>query len=209
MLLKKASGSDKGARIGLHKNVPVGAGLGGGSSDAATVLHTLNQQWQCGFSVRALAALGLTLGADVPLFVHGATAWGEGVGERLRPVTLGESWYVLVFPALQVSTADVFGADGLKRNSPPVTLETYAPDLTRNDCEPVVRQLFPELNEVFDDLSEWGHPRLTGTGSCVFLEFDEKKQADRATHALKCRYNVRAVRGVDHSPLLAKLSGIS
>jgi 4-diphosphocytidyl-2-C-methyl-D-erythritol kinase len=208
-LLQRECACRQGASIKLIKRIPMGAGLGGGSSDAATVLHALNQIWGCGLSVSELAVLAVTLGADVPVFVHGFSAWAEGIGEQLQPFALGETWYVLILPEIQVSTSAVFRDPGLKRDANPVQSSGFMLGNTRNVCEEVVFRLFPELHAIWRDLSAYGTPRLTGTGSCIFLPFAKKNHADSITTELKSRYNVRAVRGVDRSPLLAKLSGVS
>ncbi len=205
-LLKNETGCSNGASITLKKNIPLGSGLGGGSSDAATVLHALNRLWGCGLSREDLLNLGLKLGADVPLFVQGHSAWAEGVGEKLREFKAGDSWYVLVFPGIVVSTAKVFEDPGLKRDSKLIQVAEYSFSSTGNDCEAVVMRLFPVLQEIMQQLSAYGTPRLTGTGSCIFLPVNGKNEANRITMLLKSRYNVRAVRGVDHSPLIAKLS---
>lgn len=205
-LLQAHTGTRAGAEIRVHKRIPLGAGLGGGSSDAATVLCVLNQLWACGLDLAELAELGLQLGADVPLFVHGRTAWGEGRGERLTPMALGEQWYVLALPDLRIPTAEVFGAADLKRDTQPLAPADYRFDQTRNDCEPVVLARHPGLRELVAELSNWGVPRMTGTGSAFFFRVADEAAAQEITHALKSRYNVRAVRGVDVSALSEKLA---
>lgn len=192
----------KGVHIDLTKRIPMGAGLGGGSSDAATVLVALNQLWSCGQTPQQLAEVGLELGADVPVFVHGHSAWAEGRGEKLTPVTLGNRYYVLIFPEFGISTAEVFQHPGLSRNSKPMDLTNTVLQAGRNDCEPVVKRIHPEMKTIMQDLSEWGKPRMSGTGSTIFLTFEAKKAALDAASELKCRYNVRAVAGVDRSRLL-------
>lgn len=206
-LLQRECGCRQGVKISLNKRIPLGAGLGGGSSDAATVLHALNQLWGCGLSVPAMVELGARLGADVPVFVFGHSAWAEGVGEQLQALSTGEPWYVLVFPGIAVSTAKVLADPDLKRDTPPMQPSEFDLASTGNDCTEVVLRLFPALREIMRDLAHWGSPRLTGTGSCIFLPVSGKNQADRITTALESRYTVRAVRGVDHSPLLAKRPG--
>ena len=195
-----------GVHIDLKKNIPVGAGLGGGSSDAATVLVALNKLWCCGLSQHQLAEAGLQLGADVPVFVLGHSAWGQGRGERLQPVTLGPQHYVLVFPPFGISTAQVFQYPGLKRDSLPLEMAKTSMQPGRNDCLAAALELYPELEKIMQDLHAWGQPYLSGTGSTVFLPFDSKMSAINAASKLKCRYNVRAVGGVDRSPLLDRLS---
>lgn len=204
-LLQEASGCRAGARIGVQKCIPAGSGLGGGSSDAATVLRVLNELWGCGLTLAELGRLGLALGADVPVFVHGHSAWGEGIGERLQPVGLGERHYVLLFPGLSISTAEIFADPALRRDAPRLAPGGAVPDSAVNDCEPVVLKRYPELLRSMEDLAEFGRPRLTGTGSCIFLPVNDALAAGRVTSLLKSRYNVRAVRGVDRSPLLQQL----
>lgn len=208
--LQVLCGVGKGAHIDLKKNIPMGAGLGGGSSDAATVLVALNKLWACGLSQSQLADVGLELGADVPVFVHGHSAWAQGRGEDLQPVMLGPGHYVLVFPPFGISTAQVFQYPGLTRDSRPLEMAETAMQNSlkpgRNDCESAALELYPELGKIMRDLQAWGHPRMSGTGSTIFLSFDSEKAAINAASKLKCRYNVRAVGGVDRSPLLARLS---
>ena len=205
-LLKAHCGVEKGVQIELIKRTPMGAGLGGGSSDAATVLCALNRLWSCGLTQPQLGQLGLELGADVPVFVNGYSAWAEGRGEKLQAVALGERYYVLVFPSLGISTADVFGHPMLTRDSKPVKMTTESLQPGRNDCENTVLQMYPELKKVVQDMSVWGHPHMSGTGSTFFLAFDKKKNAKKAASVLECRYNVRRVSGVDRSDLLNRLT---
>lgn len=204
--LQATSGTDKGVHIDLVKNIPTGAGLGGGSSDAATTLVALNQLWSCGLDPHDLETLGLSLGADVPVFVRGQTALAQGRGELLRAVELGERHYVLVFPGSGVSTTEVFRHPDLKRDSGRVALEDLPLSAGRNDCLDVVLRLNPGFRSMLDDMRAWGEPRMSGTGSTFFLQFSDENAANDAASQLKCRYNVRAVGGVDSSPLLKRLS---
>ncbi len=205
-LLKTRLGVQKGVHIELIKRIPMGAGLGGGSSDAATVLLALNQLWSCGITRQHLAELGLELGADVPVFVHGHSAWAEGRGEKLQAVTLGQRYYVLVFPGFSISTADVFCHPQLVRDSKPMDMSLISRRPGRNDCEAVALEMHPELKSIMQDLRAWGQPYMSGTGSTLYLPFDNKKTAISAASELKCRYNVRTVSGVDRSSLLDCLS---
>lgn len=200
-LLQQETASRRGARLRPHKRIPMGAGLGGGSSDAATVLLVLNRLWGCGLEVADLAGLGARLGADVPVFVRGCSALATGVGERLEPVALGSRYYVLVFPGLSVSTRAVFDDPDLPRNSGTIGRSEAVAGGGRNDCEAVVRRRFPRVAEVMDSLARWGRPLLTGTGSTVFLRMASRAQANSAAREIKTLYNVRAVSGVDRSPL--------
>ena len=205
-LLKNRSGVQKGVQIELLKRVPMGAGLGGGSSDAATVLCVLNRLWSCGLTRQQLAELGLELGADVPVFVKGYSAWAEGRGEKLQAVSLQQRYYVLVFPGVSISTADIFRHSLLKRDSKPVQMSPATLQPGRNDCEAIALQMYPELESVKQNMSAWGQPRMSGTGSTFFLSFENKKTAISAASELECRYNVRLVSGVDRSRLVDMLS---
>lgn len=210
--LKAATACAGGAVIEVKKKIPIGAGLGGGSSDAATVLVVLNRLWGCGLESTELADLGLKLGADVPVFVYGRSAMATGVGEVLAPVSLGERHYTLVLPELQVSTARVFADEGLERKSRPISLSEAVAGGGRNDCQPVACAMHPELGELIEYLKDFGAPRMSGTGSAVFLPMPDGEAAKSTAKALlgasardlKCRYNVRAVGGRDRSPLLGK-----
>lgn len=204
-LLQKNTGCRRGAEIGVDKKVPLGSGMGGGSSDAATVLLVLNRLWDCGIGVDDLADLGRGLGADVPVFVRGHSAMAEGVGERLQPVSLGERHYVVLFPGFSISTAEIFSDPDLPRDSKPVSLAEAISGQGGNDCEIVVRKRFPVLAGIMDSLRDWGRPVMTGTGSAIFMAMSDKKSAMSTANALKTLYNVRAVRGVDRSALLERL----
>jgi 4-diphosphocytidyl-2-C-methyl-D-erythritol kinase len=209
-LLQAETGCRQGARIAVDKRIPQGSGLGGASSNAATVLVALNHLWGCGLDTAGLAELGLRLGADVPLFVGGRSAWAEGIGEVLEPVTLGLRYYTLVFPGIHIPTAEVFAAPGLRRDAPTLDLSTeqranrFAE--LGNDCQEVVLDCWPEIRAMVDELAEFGLPRMTGTGSTLFIETGDKNAARRLTSQMKSRYNVRAVGGVDRSLLLDRLS---
>ena len=172
-LLQAASGTTRGAVIHLDKHLPLGGGLGGGSSDAATTLLALNELWGCGLTPEALAALGLKLGADVPVFVRGHAAWAEGVGEELTPAEPPERWVVVLVPAVNVSTAEVFAVYDreldLTPYSPAITIRDFHAGRGRNDLEPVVRRLYPEVDNALKWLGNFGDARMTGSGACVFL----------------------------------------
>lgn len=204
-LLKQASGSPLGADLALTKRIPVGGGLGGGSSDAATTLAALNTLWRTRAAAEDLARLGLVLGADVPVFLFGHNAWAEGVGERLTAVDLPPRWYAIVRPPVAVSTAEVFQAPELTRNSPRTTIRGFLEAGGRNDCEPVVAARYPEVREALDRLGRFGPARLTGTGSCVFAAFDRGGDAEEAIAGLPAGWLGFAVRGLARSPLLDRL----
>lgn len=176
-LLQKQTACPLGAEIGLIKNLPMGAGLGGGSSNAATVLVALNHLWQTGLSLEALAALGLQLGADVPIFVRGFAAFAEGVGEKLTPCEVPEKWYLVLKPNVSISTAVVFNHPDLPRNTPKRPLSELLTCVWSNDCEKIVKDCYPEVEECLAWLLKYAPSRLTGTGACVFAEFEHKDAA--------------------------------
>lgn len=204
--LQAASGARYGARLRIEKVIPMGGGLGGGSSDAATVLLTLNELWETGLDLPQLAAIGADLGADVPVFVHGHSAWAEGIGERLTPLALPPRWFVLVHPGVSVATREVFQAPELTRNSPIITIRGLFEAETRNDCEPVVRARFPAVGEALDWLGRFGAARLTGTGSCVFAAFESAAAAERVAARVPDEWRSWVARGLDRSPLHAALA---
>ena len=214
-LLAEETGSHLGADIAVEKHIPMGAGLGGGSSDAATTLLALDRLWDLDLGTERLAALGLSLGADVPVFVHGVAAWAEGVGERLEPVELETPWYLLIHPGCSVSTASVFASLALTRNSAPLKIRDFLVpgggqmvsmqtilDTTRNDCEPVVRALYPEVDEALRWLSRHGDARMTGTGACVFAPFDDQDRAQACLDALPDGWKGFVTRGLNRSNIL-------
>lgn len=201
LLLQSYTDCSSGAEIRVRKNIPMGAGMGGGSSDAATVMLVLNRQWGCGLATGELEALACRLGADVPVFIRGHSALAAGIGDRLRPVILGERYYLLVFPGFSVSTAELFNDPGLHRNSKPLTPEAALAGEGGNDFETVVSKRIPEMKTILTELRRWGSPRMTGTGSGIFIPFDDAQRAKSAAREMKTLYNVRAVRGVDRSPL--------
>jgi 4-diphosphocytidyl-2-C-methyl-D-erythritol kinase len=204
--LKAATGTPFGASISVLKRIPIGGGLGGGSSDAATTLVALNEMWCTGLTSDQIAEIGVKLGADVPVFVAGRSAWAEGVGEKLTPVGLGaDSWYLVVFPGVAVPTAAVFQAAELTRNSPPTTMRGFLETGGRNDCEAVVRARFPAVAEALDWLAQHGAARLTGTGSCVFAKFSRVEDAERVAARVPDEWRAFVARGLDRSPLLDEL----
>jgi 4-diphosphocytidyl-2-C-methyl-D-erythritol kinase len=207
--LQAATGCRMGASIRITKRIPMGGGLGGGSSDAATVLLALNHLWHCGLSVDELARLGLPLGADVPVFVRGSSAWAEGVGERLEPVELPERWYVVIHPGVAVPTKDVFQSPELTRNTPVITIRAFfGPGGlagSRNDCEPVVRALYPEVADALSWLAKFAPARLTGTGSCIFAAFGSAIEAERVAARAPDRWRAFVARGLNVSPVHGRL----
>lgn len=214
-LLQRQTGCRLGAQIRVAKRLPMGGGLGGGSSDAATTLVGLNHLWATGLDLDDLAALGLRLGADVPVFVRGLAAWGEGVGEELTPVDLVEPWYLVLTPPVRVATAAVFGDPGLTRDSPAITMRDFARGEIGNDCLPVVRRSYPQVAAALDWLTHWladsgagdGEARLTGTGGCVFAAFPARAAAVAARDAAPAELGAFVARGLNRSPLLDRLAG--
>ncbi len=207
--LQAASGAALGADIWLAKKIPVGGGLGGGSSDAATCLLALNHLWGIHWPREKLAALGLKLGADVPVFVHGRVAWAEGVGERLTPLypplAPKEANYLILKPNVFVSTAAVFQDPELTRNSAPITIHGFLASGGRNDCLGVVRRRYPEVAHALDWLSVFGSARLTGTGACVFLACENEDLAQEIMRKVPPEFEGFLARGLNDSPLLEGL----
>jgi len=186
-----------GAEIQLEKQLPMGGGLGGGSSDAATTLLALNQLWELGLTRQELQALGLQLGADVPVFIGGRSAWGEGVGENLEPVELPLRWYLVITPNCLVSTARIFGHENLTRNTRAIKMADFLAGGSRNDCESVTRNLYPEVDKALNWLSQYGPARMTGTGASVFADFSGKETARAALSALPDYWRGFVARGVN------------
>ncbi len=209
LALKAGTGCTKGADISVHKRIPMGAGLGGGSSDAATCLVALNRLWGLNLGADELAAMGLKLGADVPVFVRGRAAWAEGVGERLTPLYPPlapiERNYLIVKPNVFVSTRDVFQDPELTRNTQPITIHGFLAAGGRNDCLDVVRRRYPEVARAIDWLSAYGVVRLTGTGACVFMAC-EPALAREIIGRLPTGFDAYVARGLNDSPLLERLA---
>lgn len=205
-LLQEKKNVPTGVDIELEKILPIGGGLGGGSSDAAAALLVLNRIWKLGCSTQELMDLGLKLGADVPIFVYGHSAWAEGVGEVLEPIDPPESWYVVLVPECHVSTAKVFCSDKLTRDNAPVTIERFNSGFTGNDCLPVVSVLYPPVKKALDQLSRFGDARLTGTGACVFLACENSGSASKIARELEDQYTVFVVKGCNRSPLHSRLN---
>ena len=204
-LLKAETGCDLGVHIEVEKNLPMGGGLGGGSSDAATTLVALNELWGLQLPTEKLLAMGLTLGADVPIFIFGHSAWGEGVGERLTKITIPEQWLVILHPDCHVNTKEIFSAKDLTRNSKSIKMPDFIGGVHGNDCLLTVSKRYPIINAALQDLSEFSEARLTGTGSCVFAQFGSFEAAEQAYQKLKPKWVSYLVKGVNESPLYAKL----
>ncbi|MDA8493192.1 4-(cytidine 5'-diphospho)-2-C-methyl-D-erythritol kinase [Kluyvera georgiana] len=190
-----------GADISIEKRLPMGGGLGGGSSNAATVLVALNHLWQCGLPEDELATLGLTLGADVPVFVRGHAAFAEGVGEVLTPVDVAEKWYLVAHPGVSIPTPIIFRDPELPRNTPVRSIETLLNCEFGNDCEVIARKRFREVDDVLSWLLEYAPSRLTGTGACVFAEFDTELAARQVLEQAPEWLQGFVAKGVNLSPL--------
>jgi 4-diphosphocytidyl-2-C-methyl-D-erythritol kinase len=187
-LQQTTAGQSKSISIKLTKKIPMGAGLGGGSSNAATTLLALNELWSLGLSNRELAEIGLSLGADVPLFINGQSAWGTGVGEVLEPLELPLCHYLIIWPGVSVSTAEIFSQESLTRDSSAIKIADFLAGSGQNDCEQVVRSLYPAVDEALNWLDQFGRARLTGTGSCVFASFETIAEANAVLARLPKQY---------------------
>lgn len=194
-----------GAHIELEKILPMGGGLGGGSSNAATTLVALNYLWQTGLSDEELAQIGLTLGADVPVFVRGFAAFAEGVGERLTPAQPEEKWYLVIRPEVSIATVDIFTHPNLTRNTPKRPLPMLLSTPHENDCEKIVRMLYPEVDKQLSWLLQYAPSRLTGTGSCIFAEFSSQNAAEKVLAQLPDNTSAFVAQGCNISPLKTTL----
>ena len=199
--LQRETGCREGADIGIVKRLPIGGGLGGGSSDAATTLIVLNRLWQTGLSRDRLQQLALKLGADVPVFVFGRNAFAEGIGERLQALRMSPAWYLILVPELAVSTAEIFSSAELTRNTNAITIAAFSVGQGRNDLEPVVCRRYPQVARFLDWLRRYGDARLTGSGACVFCAFDSEERARRVLSELPADMRGFVARGLDRHPL--------
>lgn len=197
----------RGADISIDKRLPMGGGLGGGSSNAATVLVALNELWQCGLSDDQLAEMGLTLGADVPVFVRGHAAFAEGIGEQLQPANPAEKWYLVAHPGVSIPTPVIFADAELKRDTPVRPLNALLQAPYANDCEPIARKRFREVEQLLSWLLQYAPSRLTGTGACVFAEFDSEPAALQVLNQAPAWLRGFVARGVNVSPLHRIRSG--
>jgi 4-diphosphocytidyl-2-C-methyl-D-erythritol kinase len=201
-LLRQRSGLEGGVTIHLTKRLPLGGGLGGGSSDAATTLMALNRLWQCGLSSAELQRLGLSLGADVPVFIHGQACFAEGVGDQFTDLALPPAWYLVTIPDVSVPTAEVFRASDLRRDTPAMVPAAWRPGVGGNDLESVARRLFPEVGHHLDWLRTLGPARMSGSGACCFAEFATESAARAAGAALPADMRGFVARGLDSHPIL-------
>ena len=206
--LQQQSGCPLGIDIRIKKVLPMGGGIGGGSSNAATTLLGLNHLWQLGWNQNRLAELGLSLGADVPVFVHGHAAFAEGVGEILTPVEPEEPWYLVLIPQVAVSTAEIFSHPLLTRDSLPIKVRPVPKGNSRNDCEAVVKERYPEVRNALNLLGKYTEAKLTGTGSCIFGAFPNEADADKVLHLLTETLTGFVAKGSNVSMLHRKLQNL-
>jgi 4-diphosphocytidyl-2-C-methyl-D-erythritol kinase len=204
--LREHAQCKQGADISIDKILPMGGGLGGGSSNAATTLLALNQLWDTQLSTDTLAQIGLRLGADVPVFVRGHSAWAEGIGEQLQAVEIPETWYLVVKPDCEVSTAEVFCHKQLTRDSTAIKIAAVFEQGDRNDCEPVVRALYPQVDSALNWLNQYSPSRLTGTGACVFCCFSDRQSAMELKNKLPSTLQGFVAKGVNISPCYRRLA---
>lgn len=206
--LRQATGTHHGAEISLIKRLPMGGGLGGGSSDAATVLLALNRLWNTRLSSDELQRIGLELGADVPIFVHGHAAFAEGIGEKFHDVDLPAAWYLVLVPPVAVPTAQIFKSPNLCRNTPAIIAEEWRPGSGGNDLEAVACILYPEIARHLDWLRQFGNARMSGSGACVFAEFPNETSARAAHAALPVGIQGFVARGLDRNPAVVQAAGV-
>ena len=205
-LLQKSAETPLGAKITVEKSIPMGAGLGGGSSDAASVLVALNEMWRLGLETSALAEIGLGLGADVPVFIGGRAAFATGVGEHLTPLDAPESAILVIFPSCHVETKAIFTHSQLTRDTPSIKIHDLARVPTKNDCEIVTRALYPPVDEALDWLEKYGDAKMSGTGASVFASFDSAAEAKKIAAQAPRHWQTRVTQTVNRSPLLAAQS---
>tara|TARA_B110000444_G_scaffold240710_1_gene256317 strand:- start:35 stop:922 length:888 start_codon:yes stop_codon:yes gene_type:complete len=205
-LLQSSTGCSKGCTIELDKKLPLGAGLGGGSSNAATSLVALNALWECGLATDVLAELGKKLGADVPVFIYGQSAFAEGIGEILTPMELPKKWFLVVTPDCQVSTEEIFSHPQLTRNSSPIKIRALSEGQYRNDCQKVVVSLYPAVEKALKWAENFAAPLMTGTGASVFCSFDNQAEANRALAELPEKWSGFVAKSMNSSSLHLKLS---
>lgn len=203
---RKLKRSSQGVHIQVDKQIPSGGGLGGGSSNAATTLLVLSHLWDLEYSNEDLVNLGTSLGADVPVFVAGRSAWAEGIGDILTPVELPECWYLVVVPNCQVSTAEIFSNEQLTRDASAIKMASFFEGDSRNDCQPLVRSLYPEVDKALKWLDKFGEAKLTGTGACIFASFEHKIEAEAVRGKLPAKWQGFVARGVNYSPVAPNLA---
>jgi 4-diphosphocytidyl-2-C-methyl-D-erythritol kinase len=206
--LQEATGCQWGCDIELDKKIPMGAGLGGGSSNAATTLVGLNYLWQCGLTADELANIGCKLGADVPVFIHGMTAFAEGIGEHLTPVERQQNWYLIITPKINISTKEIFSHSELTRNAPAIKIRALSKVQYRNDCQSVVEALYPQVKQAIDWLKPFGKPLMTGTGASVYCPFNSGEEANQVLKQVPDSWNSFVAQGINKSPLHKQLKNL-
>jgi 4-diphosphocytidyl-2-C-methyl-D-erythritol kinase len=204
LLLQQQFCVELGIQISIDKRIPIGGGLGGGSSNAATTLLALNQLWNLDLELTELAAIGLGLGADVPVFVMGRAAWASGIGEQLTPIELNEPWYLVIHPGVQVSTAKIFAAEELTRDCDAITIRAFLSGSGINVCEKVACKQYPEIQLAMDWLNQYGKARMTGTGSCVFAAFDSLEQAEGVVSRAPEQWGCFVAKAMNKNPVVTQ-----
>ncbi|MHA4869180.1 4-(cytidine 5'-diphospho)-2-C-methyl-D-erythritol kinase [Duganella sp. PWIR1] len=209
-VLRRTGALPRGVDIAIDKLLPMGGGVGGGSSDAATALMALNKLWNAGLSKQELMDLGLPLGADIPFFIFGETAFAEGVGEALQPVNAPECWYVVIEPGVMVPTAAIFGSEHLTRDTPAVNIADFSSHskisgFGKNDLQQVATKLFPPVAEAVEWLSAYGDARMTGSGACVFSAVATEADADAVLAKVPAKWTAWRAKALKQHPIIAKL----
>jgi len=204
LLLQNRFAVKRGVQISIDKNIPVGGGLGGGSSNAATCLLALDRLWNLNLSLDELSAIGLELGADVPVFVRGYAAWADGVGEHLTPIELPLPYYLVIYPNINVSTAEIFNAGELTRNCDAITIRAFLAGAGINVCESVARKRYPVIGEALDWLNQFAEARMTGTGACIYAPFDSLKAVEGVKSRVPLHWQSFIARGMNRNPVHAK-----
>ena len=199
----------QGVNIRLEKHLPMGGGLGGGSSDAATTLLALNKLWHIGLNKQELMDIGITLGADVPVFIYGHSAWAEGVGEQLEDVTPPENWYLVIFPNIHINTGTIFSSVELTRDKLPIKIRDFLNGSTENVCEPVVSALYPEVKEALTWLDKFSEAKLTGTGACIFASFESEQAAQKIAAQVPDKWQVFIAKGLNETHIEKSYWGVA
>jgi len=200
-LLQQHGSTTQGVDISIHKNIPMGGGLGGGSSNAATTLMALNYLWDLQLNSNELQQIGLQLGADIPVFIFGQNAWAEGVGEELKAIKLPKIWFLIIHPQVFVSTGQIFSSKHLTRDCHPITIRAFLEGSGQNVCEPVACELYPEIQTAIDWLSQFSPARMTGTGACIFAKFDSAEKANFVKSKIPEQWTGFVAEGLDSNPV--------
>ncbi len=199
--LQQRHAISRGVKVTLKKRLPMGGGLGGGSSDAATTLLALNKLWDLNLDKATLMDIGLKLGADVPIFIYGHSAWAEGVGEQLSPVELPEKWFIVLFPNIHIDTGTIFSSSDLTRDKVPIKIRDFLQGRTENVCQPVVEKRYPEVGEAIAWLDQFSEARLTGTGACIFAAFDSEQSAKAVAEQVPTKWQHFVAKSLNQTPI--------